>query len=379
MAKHAYQSYGKKAKPKRRALRILGRILGTILALGLLAFAGLAAFLTVTEYQPRPQEKLEASGGATRTPVPEEEFTIMSWNIGYGALSDHTDFFMDGGKSVLTATPERIEQNMNDFEAEISRINPEIVLLQEVDRDSTRSNHMDQAKELQRAFPHMVSYYATNYRTAFVPMGIPPYGKVESGAQTLSAFNIKEATRVALPPSYTWPLSAVQLKRCELVTRIPVEGSTHELVLINEHPDAYTDEEGRASQINAIRETLEAEVAKGNWVIAGGDWNHRFSNADNSKYPLLPERTWEPGMIDVSTFGEGWQFIMDASAPTTRLLTYPVVDENGQDFGMPIQCYLIDGFIVSENVKLVSAETLDLKFKASDHNPVVIKVLLEKD
>ncbi len=379
MAKHAYQTYGSKAKRERRALRILGRILGTVLILVVLAIAGLAAFLTLTEYQPRAQEKLEANGNSTRTLVPEEEFTIMTWNIGYGALSDNTDFFMDGGKKVLTATPERIEQNMRDFEAEISQVNPDIILLQEVDRDSTRSNHIDQAKAFHRALPNMVSYYATNYRTAFVPLGIPPYGKVESGTQTLSAFNIKEASRLALPPSYTWPMSTVQLKRCELITRIPVEGSTHELVLINEHPDAYTNDEGRASQMGAIRETLEEEVAKGNWVIAGGDWNHCFSNIDNSKYPLLPDRTWEPGMIDVHTYDEGWQFVMDDSAPTTRLLTYPVVDEQGQATGNPLQCYLIDGFILSKNVKLVSVETRDLKFKASDHNPVVIKVLLEKD
>ena len=379
MAQHAYQTYGSKAKRERRVLRTLGRILGTVLVLGVLAFAGLVAFLTLTEYQPRAQEKLEANGNSTRTLVPEEEFTIMTWNIGYGALGDDTDFFMDGGKMVLTATPERIDQNMRDFEAEISQVNPDIVLLQEVDRDSTRSNHVDQAKAFYRALPNMVSYYATNYRTAFVPMGIPPYGKVESGIQTLSAFNIKEAVRLTLPTTYTWPMSTVQLKRCELITRIPVEDSTHELVIINEHPDAYANDEERASQMGVIRETLEEEAAKGNWVIAGGDWNHRFSNINNDKYPLLPDRTWEPGMIHVNTYGEGWQFVMDDSTPTTRLLTYPIVDKQGRETGKPMQCYLIDGFIVSENVTVVSVETRDLKFKASDHNPVVIKVLLEKD
>lgn len=33
-----------------------------------------------------------------------KEISMMTWNIGYGALGDNADFFMDGGKMVNTAT-----------------------------------------------------------------------------------------------------------------------------------------------------------------------------------------------------------------------------------------------------------------------------------
>ena len=37
----------------------------------------------------------------------------------------------------------------------------------------------------------------------------------------------------------------------------------------------------------------------------------------------------------------------------------------------------VDGMIVSENVKVVSSETIDTGFKYSDHNPVKYTIILE--
>ena len=40
------------------------------------------------------------------------------------------------------------------------------------------------------------------------------------------------------------------------------------------------------------------------------------------------------------------------------------------------QYYVIDGFIISPNVRLEFVKTLDLGFENSDHNPVHIQVTL---
>lgn len=379
MSEHTYELYGHKAKPKRNIGRTIFRAVVTLFVVAALALGGLVAFLTVTEYNPPDREKAEMRGSASRTLVAGEEFSILTWNLGYGALGDNADFFMDGGTRMLTASPERVNENMADILSEITTVNPDIALLQEVDVESKRSAEVNEVKAVADSMPEAASYYATNYRTAYVPLGIPSYGNIEGGLQTLSTFKTNEATRLALPSSYSWPMSTVQLKRCELVLRIPVEGSDRELVLINIHPDAYTDEEHHAAQIAAIKETLETEAAAGNWVIAGGDWNHSFSNIDISAYPLLNENYWQAGVIDTRDFEEGWQFVMDSTHPTCRLLNIPLVEDDGTRNDATMQYYVIDGFILSSNVRLVSIETHDLKFKASDHNPVVMKVLLEND
>ena len=54
--------------------------------------------------------------------------------------------------------------------------------------------------------------------------------------------------------------------------------------------------------------------------------------------------------------------------PTCRLLDQPY-NEN-------CQLYVIDGFILSPNVRLESVQTQDLNFENSDHNPVRLQVTL---
>ena len=39
--------------------------------------------------------------------------------------------------------------------------------------------------------------------------------------------------------------------------------------------------------------------------------------------------------------------------------------------------YLIDGFLMTDNLKLNHVETVDLNFEYSDHNPVMVQVTLQ--
>ena len=38
---------------------------------------------------------------------------------------------------------------------------------------------------------------------------------------------------------------------------------------------------------------------------------------------------------------------------------------------------MIDGFLMTDNVKLNHVETVDLNFEYSDHNPVMVQVTLQ--
>ena len=53
-------------------------------------------------------------------------------------------------------------------------------------------------------------------------------------------------------------------------------GSDREPVLVNLHLEAYDDGEGKIAQTNQLRDYIEDEYAKGNYVIAGGDFNQVF-------------------------------------------------------------------------------------------------------
>ena len=60
------------------------------------AAAGIGV-LTVFEYRPEDKEDIELIGTADKTLSTGDSFTVLTWNTGYGALSDDSDFFMDGG------------------------------------------------------------------------------------------------------------------------------------------------------------------------------------------------------------------------------------------------------------------------------------------
>ena len=108
-------------------------------------------------------------------------------------------------------------------------------------------------------------------------------------------------------------------------------------------------------------------------VIAGGDFNQVFSNIDVSAYPVYGN--WQPGIIDVGEFSDGWQLVMDSSHPTCRSLDRPLEGADTDSF----QFYMIDGFIISDNVEVLNIRTMDKGFVCTDHNPVLAEVRLGKD
>ena len=128
----------------------------------------------------------------------------------------------------------------------------------------------------------------------------------------------------------------------------------------------YTDENHRLSQ-KEISDILEKEYEKGNYVIAGGDFNQSFPGVLD-KYPIADPKKWTPGVLEESILPEGWQFAFDSSTPTCRLLDQPLSDA--------CQRYVIDGFILSPNVQIDLVETLSEEFEYSDHNPVRLDVTL---
>lgn len=353
----------------RKPLSLILKILAGLLAFILVVAIGLVAWLSITEYQPADREAI------TRYTVKEAQLvqagqtvTVYTWNIGYAGLGKDSDFFMDGGKMVDPPSQEAVEENMDAITDFIQFQEADAWLLQEVDVNSSRTENMDQFALLQENW-NGSSGFAYNYKCPFVPIPWPPMGRVESGIATLTAPQTNaDMERVSLPCPFSWPVRAAQIKRCLTITRLPVEGSDKELVLINLHLEAYDDGEGKKAQTELLLQVLQEEYEKGNYVIAGGDFNQSFPGV-LEQYPITDSEKWTPGILEDDTLPEGWQFAYDLSSPTCRLLDQPY-NEN-------CQLYVIDGFILSPNVQLSVVETVDLDFQNSDHNPVRLEVILK--
>ena len=215
-------------------------------------------------------------------------------------------------------------------------------------------------------------------KTAFVPYPVPPLGKIDAGIATFTNSQPVSVERIQLPIPFKWPVRCANLKRCVTETHIPLcssrgEKIKQELVIFNLHLEAYDSGAGKIAQTKMLAKLLKEEQAKGNYVIAGGDFNQTFSSADKEEFPPQPGK-WQPGDLDVTQFGKGWKFLMDHETASCRSLDQPLAGADLDSF----QFYLIDGFIVSSNIRVERLQTLDLGFVNSDHNPVVVEFVLTK-
>ncbi len=340
-----------------------------VILLVVVAAGGLIGYLSLSEYAPAATERLLVNEGARKdTPAVGSKLTLVSMNIGYGGLGRNQNFFMDGGTMVRPEKKEDVEGNLAGILSVLALQKADLYLLQEVDMNAHRTFWINEADY----FAHGLSLSkatAYNYKCEFVPFPWPMIGKVESGLMTLSGLKVTEATRQSLPVPFSWPVRVANMKRCLLVERIPVEGGK-ELVIINLHLEAFDDGEGKRAQTEQLMRVIGEEAAKGNYVVAGGDFNQWFPKAAE-KYPMLDETYWQPGQLDPADLPAGFTYVFDPATPTCRSVHANYSgDRNNWQF------YVIDGFILSDNVKVNHVETIDLNFQNSDHQPVRLEFTL---
>lgn len=347
-----------------------GKKLLGVLAILLACVLGLIGYLRITEYRPNKKESVAIKGKGKQLSK-EEEISILTYNIGYGALSHDQDFFMDGGKNVRPESKDIIERNVKNIASQLKEQDTDIVLLQEADVNSKRSYGVNEVQELWKSLGGTLGF-ATNFKCNYIPYPFPTIGKVNGGIATMSKYQMTDGMRIAFPSSFKWPVSMCQLKRCLLVERTKVAGSDKELVVVNLHLEAYDSGEGKKAQSKILAQVLQEEYKKGNYVIAGGDFNQYFSCIDKSKYPLKDTEHFTPGEFPENYFADGWQMVMDDTTPSSRLLNEPY-DADSEN----TQYYMLDGFLVSPNVEITDLKTLDYDFLASDHNPVRLSVKLK--
>ncbi len=305
----------------------------------------------------------------------EGEYSVMTYNVGFGAYSPEFTFFMDTGK-MQDGTDTRgkygkaiskadVEKNIAGSSGIVKSYDPDFAIIQEVDYDSSRSYKVDE----RLAFNTIAGYasvFAVNYHSSylFYPFN-DPHGKNNAGIMTLSKYKITDSTRYRFPIADGFS-KYTDLDRCFLVTHIPVDnGKT--LSLISLHMSAY-DEGGviRKQQAELLKSVLEEEYKKGCYVIAGGDFNQDLIG-DLTKFlgnQLVPD--WVSS-YDKEDIPEHFEIAADKTSSVGSCRGADVKWKRGENY----TC-VIDGFIVSDNITVKSVEIIDTDFAYSDHNPVIM-------
>ncbi|MDR2813881.1 MAG: hypothetical protein LBB79_04405 [Prevotellaceae bacterium] len=321
--------------------------------------AGLLFFVVATfmAYRPAPQEALYANPQAPRQ-LPDS-ISVTSWNVGYCGLGKAADFFYDGGKMVRPAKEEVLE-NLQGIKNFLRANAGDFLLLQEVDVDSKRSYGIDELRSIaDERYNESQRFFAYNYKAWFVPMPLfHPLGRVQAGVATLGACEPSHVTRHAYPDSTPYPQHIFLLKRCFLVCRYTTR-SGKELTLVNTHNSAFDDGKQRADEMEMLRSFAVREYESGSYVIVGGDWNQTPPGYENR----ASTKQYTPHAVSGNLFPEGWQWAYNKASETMRFTNQPYVE--GQSLTS-----VVDFFLVSPNVKVVTAAVHELGFEHSDHNPV---------
>jgi endonuclease/exonuclease/phosphatase family metal-dependent hydrolase len=356
---------------KNKYLKITLWVVGSLLAIVL----GYLLYVLLS-YSRIPDKQVLTPVGAGK----EESLQTMKYyrvatqNIGFGAYSPEFTFFMDGGTESRAASAESVIANTEAaadcLDNYIDHL--DFMLIQEVDTDSTRSHHVNQKTILEQYFSEMQSVFASNYHSAYLMYPLPePHGASNSGLLTLSNYKITSALRRSLPISKGLS-KFLDLDRCYTVSRIPVENGK-ELVLYNVHLSAYGgSDEIRTAQMTMLFEDMKAEYDKGNYCVAGGDFNYDFTGDSSQRLNGADaEFGWaQPLPADLLPEGISRCTKYNTFEPTCRNCDVPYQEGNFT--------IIVDGFLVSDNVGVNQVQNVQTNFSYSDHNPVYLEFWLKK-
>ncbi|MCR5196064.1 MAG: endonuclease/exonuclease/phosphatase family protein [Pseudobutyrivibrio sp.] len=358
--------------------KLLKAILLFFLALVLIV-VGYVAYLFLSYH--RIDDNTKTDIASIGSPEPQikagQEYRIASSNVGFGAYSDDYSFFMDGGTESWAFSKEAVNDNINGSIDVLSDINPDLMILQEVDIDATRSYHVNE-KDLildglsKKGFNNISNTFALNYDSGFLfyPFN-QPHGKTKAGLLTVSDFEIKEATRRSLPIEEGIS-KFIDLDRCYNKSIIDMDNGK-KLVLYNVHLSAYTtNPETSNNQVKLLNEDMAKEAAAGNYVIAGGDMNKDVLIDSAAYFHTTGTENWaKPFPEDYLSAGLKLVKPVDEAnpIPSCRNADKPYADDSF--------VITIDGFIVSDNVEIKAANVYDNQFKYSDHNPVYMDFVLK--
>lgn len=210
--------------------------------------------------------------------------------------------------------------------AVIAKEDPDLVALQEVDRDCQRSGNRDIAKELgvllniHHRFGKSMSFQGGEY-----------------GNAVLSRLPILDAIRHPLPKG--------EEPRCALEVKVQVEGFPTPISFISIHTQAHDEPQWADIRIKQVQALLDALRNTSHPVILAGDFNEEKTEGSLKKFEA-PE----------------WQ-ILDKNGKKTFPSDNPTIE---------IDFFILRGF----HKAIIQHDVIDERI-ASDHRPILMVITLQ--
>ncbi|MEM9385558.1 MAG: endonuclease/exonuclease/phosphatase family protein [Pseudomonadota bacterium] len=206
---------------------------------------------------------------------------LLIWNIAWGYGEGSTGA---GSKRAQS----HFEQTMAAMGAVVRDAGADIVLLQEVDFDATRSYHQDQAQAIALAAGLPYVARGVSWRANWVPFPYwPPadhFGRMSSGGAILSRFALSEHRMELFPKPERNPLHYNLFYLFRYAQQVTAATPFGEVQLVNLHLEAY-DGVNRVRQAKMLADRLRGELPA--LTVLAGDLN-----------AIPPEAPVQAGFVD---------------------------------------------------------------------------------
>ncbi len=295
----------------------------------------------------------------TITNIAQQPITVMNWNLGYAGLGEESDFVMDGGTNLYPPSRAVVEKNLAGIQSVITTNPADIYLFQEVAKPDQLNLGVNVLEGVDAVLVGRDRLFSTDFDTWFIPRS----WALHHGLGSYAGINT-DPPQVYRLPNQEERLGGVIRRQYHFSERRFTDRDGVKWAVINVHLAAY-DQGGevRNAQLDALLGHVQALYAQGWHVVVGGDWNMQLTPTDFPHTTDDEYLTWlHPFPTD--HLQEGWTLGFDPTVPTVRSNERPYrADENFTT--------IIDGFLVSPNVKIQSVRTLNLGFAYSDHQPQI--------
>lgn len=400
----------------KKTVIVLGIIMFVVFSSLICVVGGYVGYVVLTYYR-LGNTTLEVNNNNTNKissdDIGSKEFSISTYNIGFGAYDRDYSFFMDKsefkqeyiesqgrkdnsglyGKGVSeekilqnTHGAYQLLQNYEDFD---------FMLYQEVDTKSTRAHNVNQLEIGNEYFTDYASVHGVNYHSAYLAYPFAdPIGASNSGITTYTKYEITKANRQEFTITKDFFGKFFDLDRAFTISELPIMGSDKKLYIFNVHMSAY-DKDGivrkaQLSQLISAIKTARDVNGFNNYVVVGGDFNHDLVidnpalsedymanifdkqetdilKTDWYNYFRLNDSLHDQNVTNLIT-GITEKYVSDfkgqrlkaygpTNLATARDASIPFVDANNNGI-IDNAMVSIDGFLVSDNISVSSVVTL---------------------
>jgi endonuclease/exonuclease/phosphatase family metal-dependent hydrolase len=349
-----------------------------LLVLGIIALVGLFWFGT---YHPAEVEPVAVTCPAS-APVLQagQSLKILTWNVQTMSGKNYvfwSDLPENNGPDERPS-PEDITLTLSEVASVIKDENPDIFLLQEIDKGAARTDYEDQFARLEELLPgeYPCHTFAYDWKALYVPHP-RIHGKVGWTVVMASKYQIGSAERhqLAVPPS-NWIEQPFRIKPAVLEVHLPTTNGG-EFVVMTTHLDIVVPgTDTKVVQVGQINKLLAGLTETGvPWVI-GGDFNLLpFDEAAYQRLPVAHQKSYNP-QSEIKPLYDNYQAI-PSQAEVTGANFAQWFTRFPNDPALPQPDRTVDYLFLPATVKIGDhyvrqKDTL----KISDHFPVIAVIQL---